>query len=84
MNKTKFIEQQPFVVYNHKVARYLAQNQYFWTEARPDKLNNSTKLVFIYKDNIEQVKNLVDKYIKEHRENKNYDESTTINRTNFN
>ena len=61
MDKTKIIEEKPFVVYNHKVAKYLAQHGYFWTEFRRDNFDK-TKAVFIYCDNVEEIKNLIDIY----------------------
>lgn len=67
MNKTKYINEQPYIVYNHKLARFLAMNGYFWTEARMDKLD-PTRFIFIYKDNIDDIKALVEKYKKAHRE----------------
>ena len=67
MIKTKYIDEQPYVVYNHKLARFLAIHDYFWTEARMDKLD-STRFIFIYKENIDEIKQLVEEYKKAQRE----------------
>ena len=67
MVKTKYIDEQPYVVYNHKLARFLAIHDYFWTEARMDKLD-PTRFIFIYKENIDEIKKLVEEYKKAQRE----------------
>ena len=66
-------KEKAFVVYNHKVARYLARNGYCWSDVRKDKFDQS-KIVFIYETNTEKIKQLVSLYINQEQKqgNKNY------------
>lgn len=66
-------KEKAFVVYNHKVARYLAQNDYYWSDVRKDKFDQS-KIVFIYETNTEKIRQLVSLYINQEQKqgNKNY------------
>ena len=52
-----------FIVYNHKVARYLARKNYYWTTFRQDNFDK-TKYVFVYENDIEEIKALVEEYKK--------------------
>ena len=66
-------KEKALIVYNHKEARYLAQNDYYWSDVRKDKFDQS-KIVFIYETNTEKIKQLVSLYINQEQKqgNKNH------------